>query len=296
MQHTAASWYVADAEGNAYGPYTRQQLDQMRQAAQVSEDHLVWCLEWSEWHPLRRLQGTNAQAALAATGGNAERSAGSASAGRASSGNAQPKRKQSTPPKVPKAAAKPAEDSAESGKRFLIALRRWLARGIDTLWLGGIATGLLVWLWLSQEPELASAEALFPALWLLPVLLLVPVETLILAIVGQTPGKALLGLRVLTAEGSTPGLGAAFLRTRILALRGQALGIPLLGILANIAAGSNYIQQQQTRWDERAGTKVIADEIDVTRWVAALFLLIMGAGLWSEGYWITGFLSWLGGL
>lgn len=72
-----------------------------------------------------------------------------------------------------------------------------------------------------------------------------------LAIVGRTAGKAVVGLRVVGADGSTLTAGRAFVRTLVFPLSAATLGIGLLLILAH--------REHRALHDLVAGTAVVYD-------------------------------------
>ena len=131
------------------------------------------------------------------------------------------------------------------------AWRRFLARGVDLcliclplVLLGGLLApmvpGLLPWL------ERPSAQ-IFLALYLLPLVLLV--EAGIFAGFGTTPGKALLGIVVMTLDGERPS-AAQYLRRQLgVYCYGFALGLPVISLIAMAAHGLALQQGEPTPYD-----------------------------------------------
>jgi uncharacterized RDD family membrane protein YckC len=72
-----------------------------------------------------------------------------------------------------------------------------------------------------------------------------------LAIAGRTPGKGIVGLRVVMSDGSTLSIGRAFLRTLLLPVSAAILGLGLIGIL--------FHKEHRALHDLGAGTAVVYD-------------------------------------
>ena len=193
------------------------------------------------------------------------------------------------PPKERAAAIKAqvSPEAARSGERAAVALRRFLARLIDTLTLG-VAGAAVAWgLWLDALAA-SSGFALSPEPLVLlgaAVLALVPIEALALSFFGTTPGKTLLRLRVADADGTNPGLPRALGRAFRVALRGMAFGIPFFAIIAMIVGFVKYTNQGRSTWDREVGTEVRADAIEAWRWQAALFAVFVAFLVLSSGWW-----------
>lgn len=154
-----------------------------------------------------------------------------------------------------------------------LAVRRGWARAVDwclalTL-LEGItqdspADGTLEWLLQGASHSLAAAG------------ILLVYESLGLAAVGRTLGKALLGLGVVAPEAI--GLGRAFRRSAGSVLIGMGAGLPILGHLLALKAGWTLASGRRAPWDRRAGTLVKATVVPASRtWLAAA---LCAACLW----------------
>jgi hypothetical protein len=181
------------------------------------------------------------------------------------------------PGKAPTAAA-----AAESSARLALAVRRFLARILDTLTLGmlGACVGYgLAW---REWPQLGEPEIAL-LLWL-SVLAIVPLAAIALAAAGRTPGKALLGLETRTPAGATPSFGAALAREVDVAWRGMGLGIPLLGFVTLAVAGATLTNHGETTWDKRARLTTRGD--GDARWQPALVAVIVAIYLLTTDIWL----------
>ena len=181
------------------------------------------------------------------------------------------------------------EGAGASGARASIALRRFIARVLDTLTLGLLAAAALYAFWLGETLASLGWPLLpepFVLLWI-AVFAWIPVEALALAVFGTTPGKALMGLEVARDDATKPGFGPALTRGFRLLYRGLGLGIPVIGMITMIVAFARFTSQGRTSWDRELGLDVRAAPIEAWRWQAALFagfiaFLVLSSGFWGE--------------
>lgn len=283
----AAQYYVEDADGQASGPWTREQLQEAHRQRRHRPDALVWTLQWSEWRPLSQALGALPAAPVQAPAPpRAERS------------------RPQTPAPAPRlqSATAPGPASARQGlgaaavphveatQRFLWGLRRVLARSLDTLLLGGAAVSAWLVFGTQQGAELMGefdpgqeqSVVLAGFLMLLSGLLL---EVPLIGLTGYTPGKALLGLRVVDSHGRPIGIAAAWRRIWRVALRGQALWIPPFWILAWIIALGDLSQHGQTHWDRALGVRMEHRKIEGYRWWLALAAIGLAYMALLGGWW-----------
>ncbi|GMU44040.1 MAG: RDD family protein [Xanthomonadales bacterium] len=294
MNDAGEGWFVADAEGAARGPLRRQQLQAERETGLLGDEDLVWTLRLAEWIPLRR-----------ALGGTAVLAPGSRATARPAAG-APPEQvaRESLRPQPPvpgPASARPGDDRRSGGpaarlaegvlvaervsKQALAAQawRRWIARQIDTALLGGIGWAVLAMIgwrlggWTLAAPSTALVDTLWLAVIFLPIAA-APLETVLLAASGYTPGRALLGLRVVDAHGRAPGLRVAGERAARVALYGQGLQVFPFALFAYFAAFGMLVKHGRTHWDRVLGLEVRTGVIDAQRWLVALALL---GGAWA---------------
>jgi len=317
MNVGSEGWYVADAEGNARGPFTQAQLQAERDAGRVRDEHLVWTLRLSEWVPLKRAFGGQTAAEKAATPAQPQ----PAAAPKPVKSAAKPARPQakSPPSRAPlpgtsparmsddwrESAGKPAparlaeallaagkdQEQARNRERVGESVRRWLARQIDTLLLGGLGWAVLaaigwktgMWSLSSPSDELASAPL---AALVVLVLGAVPLEALLVGLSGVTPGRALLGLRVTNMHGSAPGLRLASERAVRVALYGQALLLFPFAIFAYIVAGGSLVKNGRTHWDQALGLRVGTSSISARQWLITPVALLLAWAMFIEDGWM----------
>jgi hypothetical protein len=322
-------WYVAGPDGEAIGPLARVELARRHANGQFARDALAWHVEHGEWLPLSRVViGLSALAAgpvappppgrsgdappkpARKDPGATERrpppparpgaddrvasearqlrelrerlAAGTAAAGasvaaaRAAGG---------------KAAGAAKADAAQSGQRLLLGLRRLLARAVDVLWIGVPVAALAA----AAFGERDAGTVVDPGLLLWAALfVLVPLEALMLAAGGRTPGKALLGLRVQGPRGA-PGFGAAWARATTVVWRGVGLGIPPLTLIAVIGGGVQLVNDGETPWDKAQGLSTRAEPLDNRGWQFGLVALLLGMVALASGWWSTLVLELLAG-
>jgi len=318
-------WYVADSEGNTEGPMSRAELEERRLRGAFPSDALAWHLDQSEWRPLAGTsvvaavveqamaaqpspaRAQNAATATGTPGDKAERKrkARAAMAQRAASASVQatPRRESqdsgarllshaaqgATVAKVPQMPGKvdPAA-AAQSGARAAVAMRRFLARVLDTTTLGLLGAAAL-WAWVQHEvPGVLGSAAERPPIMLLlimAVVALVPLETIALTTAGTTPGKALMGLRVLRGGSARPSPVQAWKRAVDVAWRGMALGIPVLSLITSVVAFARFVNSGAMRWDASSGLETHAAPIAGTRWQMALFAALGALFLLSSDFW-----------
>jgi uncharacterized RDD family membrane protein YckC len=81
-------------------------------------------------------------------------------------------------------------------------------------------------------------------------------EALALSNFGATPGKALLGLRVMREDGSPIAFEAALGRGFRVWVFGLAIGFPIVSLFAMARAKANLETNHTTSWDSAAGSSV----------------------------------------
>lgn len=312
-------WFVADAEGNARGPYTQAQLQAERDAGRVRDEHLVWTLRLSEWIPLKRAFGGQTAAEKAATPSQPQPASApvkpptTTKAPRPQPQAKAPKPRTPLPGTSParssddwrESAGKPApaklaeallaagkdQEQARQRERVGEAIRRWLARQIDTVLLGGIGWALLAMLgyrfglWSLGYPSMELALAPIIALIVL-VLAALPLEALLVGLFGRTPGRALLGLRVTNVHGAAPGLRAGAERAARVALYGQAMLVFPFVIFAYAIAGGSLVKNGRTHWDQALSLLVRSSPVNANQWWTALVVLAVAWALFIGDGWM----------
>ncbi|WP_144302827.1 RDD family protein [Oceanidesulfovibrio indonesiensis] len=180
------------------------------------------------------------------------------------------------------------EDDTGTGEALPTAIGwpRILARGVDMFFMYilftvgvfavfGFVLGLLGRLDLLQEylgqHWLVQAVA--------PLLIWGLAESLFMPMTGATPGKLLLGLRVVKDDAdSCPGFGRSFLRTYWMLLRGLLLGVPVLSYFAMFYWTSALMPPYKAPpWDRRSRTRVVMErQPGKFAMAVAVFLMFVG--------------------
>ena len=149
-------------------------------------------------------------------------------------------------------------------QRKALAWRRFFARQIDmTLLLVAVVTAASQAGWTDMW-SLHSVDSL-PLLFA-PGVLGILTETLLLPLLGWTPGKLLLGLRVTDEAGGFPSFQAALKRSSLAWAGGLGFGLPanaLLPVAQWMYAFWHYQQRGDTLWDRSAGTRVVSQPLNI---------------------------------
>ncbi|HEX5776211.1 MAG TPA: RDD family protein [Caulobacteraceae bacterium] len=89
---------------------------------------------------------------------------------------------------------------------------------------------------------------------------------------GRTPGKWLMGLRIVSNESGKPTLKAAAIRTFLVWTVGLGLAIPFVTLVAGIFGLVSLERNGVTFWDRKAGLKIEKRPVGPLRWGAALLI------------------------
>lgn len=149
-------------------------------------------------------------------------------------------------------------------------LTRFLARAVD-----GIVFACIL--------HYIEAFRLFPrsvAGWLIYVmtasLLWAFMEANLLSGIGYTPGKWLLGVKVLTPQGNKPPLLPAFKRSIAVWWYGLGAGfVPVMPIAMSVSR-RQLIQHGTVRWDRQGPFVIISGSLGLLRTISAVAFLAMG--------------------
>ena len=94
-------------------------------------------------------------------------------------------------------------------------------------------------------------------LWLFLVAAWIPVESFFIAKSGRTLGKAILGIRVVDANGKPPVLALALKRSAAVWWRGIGIGFPIATAITMLVAHNTVTKQGRTSWDVDTGLDVV---------------------------------------
>ena len=154
--------------------------------------------------------------------------------------------------------------------------RRYLARFLD----GYVALGLIS-LIILNAPRLVllrgiKLAGLLPLLTLAVWILIPFVDALIMAALGTTVGKWLLGIRVVGADGKRLTLMACLRRNFTIWWRGYGCGIPILSVITLVLAYGSAIQHQnRSSWDIEAGNIMLRRRRTILHYLLYSVLLLL---------------------
>ena len=98
------------------------------------------------------------------------------------------------------------------------------------------------------------------------------IDSIVYRALGNTPGKAFIGLKVTTSRGDKLTFGEYLTRNIGVSMAGLALGFPIFNLIAMVYQARRLGKGQQASYDESSGNRVRATPIGRLRWMA--FLLV----------------------
>jgi uncharacterized RDD family membrane protein YckC len=110
----------------------------------------------------------------------------------------------------------------------------------------------------------------------------IPIEALFISFTGTTPGKLLLGIKVLKQPKGKLDYKMALKRSFLVWLKGMGLGIPVVSIVTMLVAFFRLKSHGITSWDFQEKTKVLHAHIHIVRLLIAVGIVI--AFLISDKY------------
>lgn len=247
-----AQWWYA--RGNeTLGPIEQDALQALLEAGDLSPGTLVWSEDMAEWRPASEVTAFQEMARRG-------------------------------PPPLPSGTPVPTAATADPAR-----WRRFFARWFDIWWEEVLAVTLLSlvsgyvlkWLgaatadsayrWL-EDPQVQALGSFLS----FPVILLV--DAACYRIFGNTPGKKLLALKVVTADGSQLSFFAYYLRNLHMWASGLAFGIPVFHFLTMAWQFHRLGEGKRASYDQGSGNRVQSHPIGVGAWLAflgvALLLLV----------------------
>jgi uncharacterized RDD family membrane protein YckC len=263
------TWWYADGNAKA-GPVPEEELRTLIQSRAISRDALVWSEGMAEWKRARDVReliepslGSTTPPPLPGLQG-IETTASDPY----------------TPPRTNAAVrgTEPPVDLAFLNEPLAGPWRRFFARQLDVVIIGlpvafvvsaAIAMYSLAFALWVQKP---GSDWIF-AIGVVPVMLCA--ETIVFGVLGTTPGKALLGVKVRTLRGETPGIAAYFARQIGVYFQGLGMGIPLVTLFT---MGSQYgrVSRGESAGYDQGVFRVTASPLGFFRITGAV-LAIIGA-------------------
>lgn len=291
------AWYVAEPDGETWGPYAQSELLRAAAAGQFAADSLVWHAELGEWQALsRHVSSTSSVPAKAPVEPDKPRVATQTK--RSSKPSHQPRAETvSRPPPMPvaadelvafaktlkqnqplsKATLQVAQSQAsQAGARIVWVGKRGIARYIDVFSYGLLGAVVIQ----SMNTPASSFDALpgMGALLFLALALCAVVEVVLIGLFGTTPGKWMMGLDVRDKTGKAPGFARAAKRSFSVYARGLGLGLVFLLPFTLVVALVQTLGKGEAPWDHdlvvgnaplRLPTKAVA-VIMFVLWFAAI--------------------------
>lgn len=242
------SWYVRRGE-REIGPLGEDGLRALVGTGQITPETQLWRQGLSGWTPALALAGVLGPRASAPFAADSHSAADS-----------------------------PAAVAAPTPREPAAPWRRYWARSIDIV-VSTFVAGVLISALRPTLLEQLSGAA--PGKWVV-VLILLPfaltMDALIHWALGNTPGKAIAGIKVLAEKGDRPLSAAAYLgRNFGMYVFGLGLGVPLVGLITLIVSYRHAAAGEISRWDRFSGSRVYALSGGPQRtWVAvgAYFLVL----------------------
>jgi uncharacterized RDD family membrane protein YckC len=186
-----------------------------------------------------------------------------------------------------------ADEPAEERSRENQAWARWLARGIDALLLQPALFLFFAGLGLAVEfdrlPEIVIAWAESP-IWTGVISLVVfwallsIWDPVFISSSGATPGKWMMGVKVLEADGRKLTFLRALQRTWLVLIFGQALRIPILSLIAMLVARAEIVASGATAWDKSMNCRVHHRTRPDALWLL-LIVLVLGLNIGLTVLW-----------
>lgn len=241
-------WWYAE-KGQKYGPFEQNAIEKLVQSGRIGPETLLWKKGMDQWLRLAEIEELQTL-------------------------------KVSSPPPLPLPL-----DISYNTTNYQMAGRwpRFFARIFD-VWLEFIIvsfiTGMILGFFSINFEKWIDGEwgDLLSWLIILPIALIL--DAIIYKIFGHTPGKALLGIRVISPSSSDLNFDQYLRRNFSMWVDGFALGIPFINLLTMSKQYTRLGKGQQTNYDDYGGYQVRSDSIRLWRKLAfgilffALFLFL----------------------
>jgi uncharacterized RDD family membrane protein YckC len=241
-------WIIRD--GEKVGPIHDYDIRRKIETGELTRDVPGWHEGLSSWRPLVEMPLFKDEFDYVHTG--------DLSGSQSSDDEFEPLRKESKPPPLPVA--------LPLGRRF------W-ARWLD------VHAYLAVW-WLTMWASGRNIEVALGSIVLL-VLQLVPwfiAESILIHRFGTTPGKWLMGLRVVNVDGSPLSLAAATLRSFRILVGGIGFGWGLLALFCQAFSYFSIRRLGNPLWDHAGGHRVVADK-PIAAWRIITLTIVLFAAI-----------------
>lgn len=101
------------------------------------------------------------------------------------------------------------------------------------------------------------------------------IEWFYMSLFGTTLGKLILGIQIITKDGTRLSKEVSLKRARLVWFRGMGIGAGLIQLIANIVGYSNLKKDRITSWDRDLGLVVKHKEIGLLRTIICPFVVIL---------------------
>ena len=220
-----APWYFTRL-GQREGPVSEGELRSMLLAGKLSCNDLAWRVGFDNWLPIGEIDGLGSPPPV----------------------ETQPPATVTTVDQPPPLPGNQVQAQPDLSDRAIVRpWRRWLARMLD-YYLAAFLFGTLVTVFDPRSPLLDASAA-----WLnfLVILGWTPLEGLLLSTTGNTPGKALLNIRVHDPNGQKLSLEAAMARCARVWWFGLGAGVPIVTLFTLAVGHATLTRDKQTSWDRK---------------------------------------------
>ena len=152
-----------------------------------------------------------------------------------------------------------------------IPWRRYFARMFD--YMVHAALFLTIWAVIDNTSLMQLLDRSPAAIDFLMLIVWIVVEGCYMSIFKTTPGKKLLNIQVVHADGSPIGRYEAFVRARMVWYRGMGMGIGILQLIAGVIGYRRLTRKGYTSWDDDLRLTVRHGRLDTYRVI--LYIIIV---------------------
>lgn len=247
--------------GRNLGPLSVFRVRDLLESGELTSDDLGWHDGMTEWLPISKIN------ALQSLKESTEKSP----PGEVSSDVETPEFIEAMNSQMVRHAETGLRRSMEARRLHAVGWQRFLARTLDLLWFGLLALGggaLAGWI---DPGEMILPR--FPVMMAVP-LLWVLVDAVFIYRWGATPGKALLGLRVVSEDGKKLTFKISLNRAFDVWFFGCGLEAPMVSWIAKLLAMSRLRQTGRTSWDAARGLNVEQRPVSAMGVTLALALFV----------------------
>lgn len=275
MSNELADWFYVDGHQTQVGPLSFQDLMAARRNGSVAPFTLVWRSGLVEWTRFDQ-QFSDLVPPPVPTPGRASFSPPVDPARPTTSHSGKPHAENMPGAwrSEPRAGMTFRTTGSQAMSDGLHPWRRWLAKQVDVLILG--LGGLFLFAFVAEAvaPGAVSYEALDNVVLssLIVSFFWVLAETIVLPLVGTTPGRLVFGIRLRRIDGGKLTLLQAFGRSFLVFLVGMGGGIPFVALFTQYSAYSRLRDQGKTSWDESQGCEVIHSRWGPVRTIFAVMV------------------------